>query len=309
MPTHRPAVRHFLTGPVLTPADLTMVFLMREDDDTADRPMPTFTLADIPPTTSALTDAGVKAVKVFAGSRLRDARASQAASPTGLMARTIRAIKKTRPDTAVMTETCVCSHNDSGECWLADSAGRMDMDATTEVLAAQAVTQADAGADIVGPAAMIPGSIRAVRAALNAAGHQDVAIMPHLIYDSALYEGYRATMGATPRSGRRVFQLDPSRPEQAVNAAADMVSEGADMILTEPALHTVDTLVALKAKLTVPVLPFSVSGEYLRLTDPRPDGGRDVRGLVEAYTALKRSGADGVITYGALTIARQLRTP
>ncbi|WP_168714789.1 hypothetical protein [Streptomyces sp. A0592] len=307
MLNHRLAVRNYLGGPALAPADLTMVLLMREDADDSPHPMPTFVVSEIAGIVAALDDVGVRSVKIFAGSRMRDARASQSASPTGLMARSIRAAKKARPDMAVMTETCVCPHNDSGECWLADTQGRMDLSETMEVLADQAVVQAEAGADIVGPAAMIPGSIRAVREALNAGGFADVAIMPHLIFESSLYEGYRATMGAVPRSGTRAFQISPRRPEQAVHAARRMVDEGADMILTEPALHTVDTLLHLKDKVPVPVVPFSVSGEYLRLTDPAPDGGREVKGLMEAYTVLKRSGADRIITYGALDIARVLK--
>ncbi|MGW2919549.1 hypothetical protein ACWDBF_17045 [Streptomyces angustmyceticus] len=307
MPTHRLAVRNFLGGPGLAPDDLTMVFLMREDDDTAPRPMPTLTVREVPGTIAAIGALGVKSVKIFAGSRVRDSRASQGASPTGLMYRAIQAAKKAGPDIAVMTETCVCSHNDSGECWLADQRGSMDLEETAEVMAAQAVTQADAGADIVGPAAMIPGSVRAVREALDGAGHKDVAIMPHLIFESSLYEGYRATMEAAPKSGARAFQISPRQPERAVHIAREMVDEGADMILTEPALHTVDTLLHLKEKLQIPVMPFSVSGEYLRLTDRRPDGEREMKGLIEAYTVLKRAGADRIITYGAIDIARQLR--
>lgn len=307
MPTHRLAVRNFLSSPGLAPADLTMVILMREGDETASRPMPTLTVREVPGVIAALDSIGVKSVKIFAGSRVRDPHASQGVSPIGLMARAIGAAKKAGPGIAVMTETCVCSHNDSGECWLADERGAMDLEETVKAMAAQAVMQADVGADIVGPAAMIPGSVRAVRQALDAAGHRDVSIMPHLIFESCLYEGYRATMEAAPRSGARAFQISLRQPEQAVRAAREMVEEGADMILTEPALHTVDTIVHLKNKLTVPVMPFSVSGEYLRLTDRRPDGERDMKGLIEAYTVLKRAGADRVITYGALEIARELR--
>ncbi|MFF4701134.1 hypothetical protein [Streptomyces chattanoogensis] len=307
MSSHRLAVRTFLDGPGLAPADLAMVFLMREEDDTRPRPMPTLTAREVPGAVKALESLGVKSVKIFAGSRVRDARASQGASPTSLMARTITAAKKAAPGMLVMTETCVCSHQDSGECWLADERGNMDLEETTEVLAAQAVMQADVGADIVGPAAMIPGSVRAVREALDAAGHKRVAIMPHLIFESSLYEGYRATMSAAPRSGARAFQISPNQPEHAVHVAREMVDEGADMILTEPALHTVDTLVHLKDKISVPLVPFSVSGEYLRLTDRRDDGERDMKGLIEAYTVLKRAGATRVITYGALEIARELR--
>ncbi|GAB2907994.1 hypothetical protein GCM10022245_49410 [Streptomyces mayteni] len=139
------------------------------------------------------------------------------------------------------------------------------------------------------------------------AGHKHVAIMPHLIFESSLYEGYRTTMSAVPRSGARAFQISPKRPEQAVLVAREMVDEGADMILMEPALHTVDTLVRLKDQMSVPLVSFSVSGEYLRLTDRREDGERDMKGLIEAYTVLKRAGATRIISYGALEIARELR--
>ncbi|MBP0457464.1 hypothetical protein [Streptomyces montanisoli] len=308
MPLQRSVVRNFLDAPRLTSADLSMVFLMREDDDTRPRPMPTLTVREVPETVRALESLGVKSVKIFAGSRVRDARASQGISPIGLMSRAIAAAKKTAPDVLVMTETCVCSHTDSGECWLTDERGGMDLSQTIVNLTVQAVMQADAGADIVGPAAMISGSVRAVREALDSAGHKAVGIMPHLIFESSLYQGYRQSMGAVPRSGTRAFQIDPGRPERAVHVAREMVDEGADAILTEPALHTVDTLVHLKDKIPVPLVPFSVSGEYLRLTDCRDDGRRDVKGLIEAYTVLKRAGASRVITYGALDIARELRT-
>ncbi|MEV0437822.1 hypothetical protein AB0I84_00600 [Streptomyces spectabilis] len=307
MPAHRLAVREFLKDPGLTPGDLAMVFLMREEDDATSRSMPTMTVRELPEAVKALESAGITSVKIFAGSKLRDAQASQHASPTGLMARSIAAAKKAAPNVLVMTETCVCQHNDTGECWLAGTNGRMDVEGTIEALGFQAVMQAEAGADIVGPAAMIPGSVRRVRQALDGAEHHNVGIMPHLIFASSLYEGFRTSMGATPRSGVRAFQIPPNHPEQAVHTALQMVDEGADMILTEPALHTVDTLVHLKDKIPVPLVPFSVSGEYLRLTDRRDDGERDVKPLVEAYTVLKRVGATRIITYAAPEIARSLK--
>ncbi|MGA6169082.1 hypothetical protein ACPEIF_02330 [Streptomyces sp. NPDC012600] len=303
----RLSVRQFLKNPGLTPADLAMVFLMREEDDAKERSMPTMTVRELPEAVRNLESAGITAVKIFAGARLRDARASQHASPTSLMARSVTAIKKAAPGMLVMTETCVCQHNDSGECWLADKNGRMAVEETIEALGIQAVMQAEAGADIVGPAAMIPGSVREIREVLDVSGHMNVGIMPHLIFASSLYEGFRTSMGATPRSGVRAFQIPPNQPEQAMHIARQMVDEGADMILTEPALHTVDTLVHLKDKIPVPLVPFSVSGEFQRLTDPGEDGERDVRPLVEAYTVLKRAGATRIITYAALEMARHLK--
>ncbi|WP_116210131.1 porphobilinogen synthase [Streptomyces olivoreticuli] len=304
MPVHRPAVRHFLAGPSLTPADLSMVLLVREDDGQPDCPLPTVTVREIPKTVREMASLGIRSVKIFAGSRMRDDRASQATSPHSLMVRSIKAVKGEEPEVAVMTETCVCSHTNSGECYLADG-HRVDVAATGEALAAQAVTQAEAGADIVGPASMIPGTIRAVRAALDESGHLDVSIMPHLIFDSSLYEGYRATMGAAPASETRAFQIAPRQADQAVRAGLDMVAEGADLLLLEPALFTVDTMIRLReAGCPAPLMPFSVSGEYNRLAPAGEDGTRDVRPLMEALTMLKRSGADRVITYGAVEIAR-----
>ncbi|WP_414507178.1 hypothetical protein [Streptomyces sp. NEAU-L66] len=166
MPVHRLAVRNFLGGSSLTSADLAMTLLVREDDDKP-RPMPTLTVREVGGAVKALESLGVKSVKIFAGSRVRDARASRSASPTNLMARAIEAAKRAAPGVLVMTETCVCSHNDTGECWLADKHGRMDLEETIEALGVQAVMQAKAGADIVGPAAMIPGSVRRVRHELS----------------------------------------------------------------------------------------------------------------------------------------------
>ncbi|MEV7090837.1 hypothetical protein AB0O07_34105 [Streptomyces sp. NPDC093085] len=306
MPVHRPAVRHFLAGPALVPEDLTMVLLVHEDNDQEPRPMPTVALRDIPKAVRQASDSGIRSVKLFAGSRMRDDRAAQSMSPHSLMARSVEAVKNEAPEVAVITETCVCSHTTTGECYLTDHHG-VDIAATGEVLATQAVTQAGAGADIVGPAAMIPGTIRAVRTALDESGHRDVSIMPHLIFDSALYEGYRTTMSAAPASGARAFQIAPRRTDEAVRTGLAMVSEGADMILLEPALFTVDTLMRLREECPVPLMPFSVSGEYAALAPANADGTRDVRPLVEAFTMLRRAGADRVISYGAVEIARRLQ--
>lgn len=126
--------------------------------------------------------------------------------------------------------------------------------------------------------------------------------MPHLIFDSRLYDAYRQTMDAAPASGeRRVFQIDPARPQTAVRTSLGFVDEGADMLLLEPALFCGDVLITLKQVCRVPIAPFSVSGEYLRL---QSEG--DFRLLVELFTMLKRSGADQIITYAAVDIARSL---
>jgi porphobilinogen synthase len=176
--------------------------------------------------------------------------------------------------------------------------GLPDKAATADAIAAQAVAQARAGADIVGPAAMLPGSVRAVRTALDQSGYPQVSIMPHLIFDSRLYEGYRLTMDAAPASGtRRMFQIAPTFPQKAVETSLAFVAEGADMLLLEPALFCADVLIVLRQVCKVPIAPFSVSGEYSRL--------EDLRLQRELAIFLKRAGADQIITYAAAELARQ----
>lgn len=301
----RAAVRSFLEGPELTAADLSMVLLVREAGEDADRPMPTVTVAEIPQAVRDLTACGVRSVKVFANSLKRDEQATGAIAPDSLMVRAIHAVKDTEPSIAVMTENCLCGHTDTGECHLTVG-GRIDLGATAELIAAQAIIQAGAGADIVGPAAMTRGTTAAVRQALDEAGHRDVATMPHLIFDSALYEDYRATMRAVPASGaRRPFQISPRSPETAVDTGLAFLGEGADMLLLEPGMLSVDILTALKRRTTAPLMPFSVSGEYTRLALLDPfTGQRDFRPLLEVFTMLKRAGAERIITYAALDLAR-----
>jgi porphobilinogen synthase len=220
------------------------------------------------------------------------------------MTQAITEIKAAAPAMTVMTENCLCSYTPTGECYLPGPSGRADVPATIAALAEQAVAQADAGADIVGPAAMIPGAVRAARAALDETGHAATGIMPHLILDSRLYDLYRAAMGAAPASGDvRAFQGNPARPREAVATGLAFVAEGAGTLLLEPALLTTDILIALKAACSVPLAPFSVSGEYARFAPP---GGRDWRLLTEVFTMLKRAGAAQIITYAAADLARTL---
>lgn len=287
----------------LTSSDLAMVILVRDNQDARHRPMPILGIREIGAAVRDLTAHGVHSVKVFASDDRRDATGSGGKALDSLMARSIREVKAADPSMTVMTETCLCSYTDTGECHITGRAGNPDRIATLDALAEQAVAQAEAGADVVGPAAMLDGSVSRVRQALDDTGHSDVAIMPHLIFHSRLYDGYRRTMDAIPASGdRRVSQLDPTRPKNAVRISLRFISEGANMLLLEPALFCADILIALKQECDVPLAPFSVSGEYTRLAS----GDGDRRLLIELFTMLKRAGADQIITYAAADLARVL---
>ncbi|WP_307110095.1 hypothetical protein [Streptomyces demainii] len=302
----RPAVRRFLEGPALTPADLSMVLLVTEQQ--ADRPMPTVTVPQIPAAMREARLHGIRSVKIFAESTRRDATGEISLVPDALMARAVRAARDAEPDLAVMTETCLCSYTDSGLCYITDVHGRPDIPATIDVTARQAVAHAAAGADIVGPASMVLGTTQGARTSLNDEGLSSVSVMPHVIFWSSLYDGFRRTMGATPKAGvDREFQINPGKPEQFIDAALQLVQDGADMLLLEPAMFTADVLTRLKQHTRAPLFPFSVSGEYTALTSlDAKTGRRDVRRLIELFTMLKRAGADASVTYAALDIARQL---
>ncbi|GAA0597161.1 hypothetical protein [Actinomadura livida] len=275
---------------------LVMVVLVREDSS-AGGSMPTYSLDQLPRVTARAHTAGVTAVKVFATDR-RDVSGTRAAAHDSVMTRAICVIKSTQPSMEVMTETCLCAYASTGECHLTGRAGKPDQAATNAALARQAVTQARAGADVIGPAAMIPGSIAACRSALDAAGFDQVRIMPHLIVSSRLYGGYRAAMDIRPQSARRPFQLSVSgSTATAVERGLMMVAEGADSLLIEPALFATDILSGLHTKADVPLLPFSVSGECITLPPSL---------LAEEYAMLLRAGASRVVSHAALTLATTL---
>ena len=302
----RPAVRRFLHRDPLTAADLCMPLLVRRGAPTS--PVPTVTLNEVGPRVRELALLGVGGVKIFAEGE-RDDQGGDAASVDAPLIHAIRAAKEAAPDMAVMTENCLCSHTHTRACVLTDDRGRYDHAATLEILGAQALMQAEAGADILGPAAMVDGLTGHVRGVLDNAGHRDVALMPHLIMTSRMYDGYRAAMNAAPKGNRSAFQVHPSRPDQAVHVARRMVAEGADMILLEPALHTIDLLARLgaDAEVNVPLVPFCVSGEWAQLTHSgtRPTE-EYMPDLLERLAVYMRSGAAAVITYSAREAAQRL---
>lgn len=304
----RHAIRRMLERSRLAPSDLSLPVLVTESNDLLDGTPPTVSLAGLPKLVRHARHIGLRSVKLFAGGAARDEVASDAAATSSLMMRAIGVAKDASSDLAVMTENCLCSYTADGNCFLATEDGRLDYQRTMDVLCAQAVAQAEAGADILGPAAMLEGVTSGVRAALDDTGHRAVALMPHVIFASRLYGGYRRAMQATPRTGNRTaFQIHPSKLEQALDYSIRCLHEGANMLLLEPALFTSDVLVRLRATTNAPLFPFSVSGEYsiLARSQSLPGGDRDAV-LVEYLTTLKRAGAEAVITYAAQEVAQLL---
>ncbi|WP_146087516.1 hypothetical protein [Thermomonospora echinospora] len=271
-----------------------MVILVRQDR--SEGSLRAYTVQELPWVAQRVQAAGIEAVKLFAADQAGSS-GIHGEDPGSVMARAIRIIKRTCPRLQVWTETCLCSHLPSGECHLSKD-GRPDEAGTIAALSRQAVAQAAAGADVVGPAAMVPGSVEACRRALCAAGLGHVGVMPHLIMCSGLYSGYRATMGITPPAESRRFQLPVGgHTAAAVERGLLMLAEGANALLIEPALFSADILAGLRARTDAPLVAFSVSGECAALPPAI---------LAEEYTMLLRAGASRVASHAALTVADTL---
>ncbi len=249
-----------------------------------------------------LWELGVGAVKLFCFVEHKAADAAEALAADNLLVSAIRAVRRAVPGMVIATEVCGCAWTDTGECVLLDRGGRVDLDATLGLMAEMAAAHAAAGADIIGPAAMLEGSVRAIRQALDVDGHPDVGVTPSVIFDSALFGIYKDAMHTNPgRGDRRGLQIDACHVGQALDTAHRWLDEGADSLLVQPAMMAVDLLTRLREQTRVPLTAFSVSGEHAMFAR----AGTPV--YVEYLRSLRRAGADLVMTYGAGQVAAALR--
>lgn len=300
----RARVRDLLHRELLTPADLVAPILVQPDgrDPVDYRHLPgAVALRELPACVRRLREAGVRAVKVFVYVTHKTFDACDALNPGNLMIDAAQSIRAAVPDMVIATEVCGCAWTDTGECVLFGTAGRTDIAATLELMARMAVLHAEAGADITGPAAVLDGSVHAIRFELDDAGFPDVGITPSVIFDSALFAAYKSAMHTDPgRGNRRGFQIDACHSRQGIDQAGRWLTEGADALLVQPAMMSIDLLTTLRGKTEAPITAFSVSGEDQLMTSA-PDAV-----YLEYARALKRAGADLIMTYGALRLAEAL---
>lgn len=251
---------------------------------------------------------GIPAVLVFGVTDQKDAAGSGAYRPDGVTQTAVGAIKDAVPDMVVITDVCLCGFTDHGHCGLVVD-GRIDNDASIELIARTAESHAAAGADIVAPSDMMDGRIGAIRRALDAGGHETVAIMSYAAkYASAFYGPFRDAAGSTPGFGdRRGYQMDPANGREAVREALLDVAEGADMLMVKPAATYLDVIAAVDRASDLPLAAYHVSGEYSMLKAAAANGWLDERqAALETLTAIARAGADQIITYYAEQAARWL---
>jgi porphobilinogen synthase len=256
----------------------------------------------------AATDAGIRAVILFGIPEKKDAAGSGSHDPEGAVQRAIRALRDRFPDLVLIADTCLCEYTDHGHCGILDARADVDNDATLDVLARVAVSQADSGADLVAPSGMIDGQVAAIRAALDRAGHPSVGILAYSAkYASAFYGPFREAADATPAFGdRRSHQMDPANAGEAVREALQDVQEGADLVMVKPALAYLDVVRRVRVACEgVPLVAYNVSGEYAMVKAAAAAGWLAERSVVlELLGAIKRAGADLIITYHALDAAR-----
>lgn len=251
---------------------------------------------------------GITAIIIFGIPRSKDEVASEAYADDGIVQQAIRAIKKELPDLLVITDVCLCEYTSHGHCGIVQD-GRVLNDPTLELLARTAVSHVRAGADMVAPSDMMDGRVRAIREALDEAGYVETPIMAYSAkYASAFYGPFREAAGSAPQFGdRKSYQMDFSNVREALREVRLDVEEGADIVMVKPALAYLDVIRQVKDKFDYPVAAYNVSGEYAMVRAAARKGWLDERAVVmEILTAIKRAGADLILTYHAKDVARWL---
>ncbi len=246
-------------------------------------------------------DCGVKAVMLFGIPKKKDPDGNGAYEKNGIVQRAVKGIKKAVPRLMVITDVCLCQYTDHGHCGIVQG-GRIANDRTVEVLAKTAVSHIEAGADMVAPSAMMDGQVSAIREALDGAGYQDIPIMSYSSkYASAFYEPFREAAESTPKFGdRKSYQMDTSNVREAMKEINIDIDEGADIVMVKPAIPYLDVIASARRRFDVPLAAYSVSGEYSMVKAAAKNGWLDEKNVVlEMLTAIRRAGADIIITYFA----------
>jgi porphobilinogen synthase len=252
---------------------------------------------------------GIGAVMLFGVADHKDATGSGAFDDEGVVQLAIRAIKAELPEFVVISDVCMCEFTDHGHCGVLDADGRVDNDATLDLLARTAVSHARAGVDVVAPSDMMDGRVGRIRSELDAEGFSELPILAYAAkFASAFYGPFRDAAGSTPAFGdRRGYQLDPANGREALREVELDIAEGADIVMVKPALAYLDVISAVRARTLVPVAAYNVSGEYAMVKSAVAAGAFEERAIVlETLTAICRAGADLIVTYHAKDAAQWL---
>jgi porphobilinogen synthase len=252
-------------------------------------------------------EAGVRSVILFGIPEGKDATGSDAWRADGIVQQALGELRRALPELTLITDVCLCEYTDHGHCGVLEGESVAN-DPTLELLAREAVSHAQAGADVVAPSDMMDGRVGAIRGALDAAGHAHVPILSYAVkYASGLYGPFRDAAQSTPSFGdRRSYQMDPPNAREALRELALDLDEGADLVMVKPALSNLDVIAAVRAACHVPVAAYQVSGEYAMIKAAAANGWIDEARVVdETLIAIRRAGADLILTYFAIEAARR----
>ena len=311
-----PGLRRLAGETRLSPADLVHPLFVREgvDAPVSITSLPGHRQETVDSATRVVADAlrvGVSAVLLFGVPARKDADGSEAWNDEGIVQRALRSLRgRFGADCVLIADCCLDEYTDHGHCGVLREDGSVDNDATLELYARAAVSQARAGADLIAPSGMMDGQVGAIRTALDAAGFADTAILAYSAkYASVMYGPFRDAADCAPRSGdRRGYQMDAANAREALREVALDIAEGADMVMVKPALTYLDVIRRVRAAVDVPVAAYNVSGEYAMIAHAARAGAFDERAAaLEVLTAIRRAGADIIISYHALQAARWLR--
>jgi porphobilinogen synthase len=264
-----------------------------------------FSVEDLPREAEELLGLGISSVILFGIPEAKDDEGSGAYAADGIVQQALRALRERYPDLVLITDVCLCEYTSHGHCGVIED-GEVANDATLELLSRTAVSHAEAGADVVAPSDMMDGRVAALRAALDEGGFADTPIVSYAAkYASAFYGPFREAAESAPSFGdRRGYQMDPANVREALRECELDVSEGADVLMVKPALPNLDVLRAVRERFDLPVAAYNVSGEYAMVKAASAHGWMDEQQTaVESLTAIKRAGADFVVTYWAKELA------
>lgn len=312
-----PKVRDLVRETLVTPNDLVMPIFIKEGNN-IENPVSSMpgifqlSLEKLDREISEIVALKIPAVLLFGIPGKKDALGSEGYNPDGIIQQAIRKIKSLAPDLLIISDVCFCEYTDHGHCGIiAESHETVANDKTLEILVKQAVTHAQAGADVIAPSGMIDGMVQAIRQGLDQAGFTNIPILSYAIkYASSLYGPFREAAEGAPKFGdRRAYQMDPANSNEAIHEAKLDVKEGADFLMVKPAGFYLDVIYRIKQQFPMlPLAAYQVSGEYSVIKAAAKEGWIDEnRVMLESLTAIKRAGADFIITYFAKDAAKILQ--
>ena len=308
------ALRSLVRETVLVPSQLVLPLFVRAGNGVR---VPVSSMVGVSQTSAdelvrdatAAAEAGVGGVLLFGIPDHKDDEGSSAWDEQGPVQQAVRALKRELPQLVVITDVCMCEYTSHGHCGVLVN-GEVDNDRTLELLAREALSHAQAGADIVAPSDMMDGRVGAIRAALDEAGHEQTSILSYAAKFASTYYGpFREAADSTPQTGdRRGYQMDAANVNEALRETWQDIEEGADMVMVKPAGPFLDVIARVKAETGYPLAAYQVSGEYAMIQAAAERGWIDRdRAMMESLIGIRRAGADVVITYFAREAAKRLR--